>query len=136
MGKKDTGLMSKEVALGKATALCGGSEHCSSQIMEKLSLWNVSVQEDCLPRFKRYALNVMGVENKGTDEEIAEGMETIDEEDYIEALKDVLRAKDRTLKDKDKYLRKAKLVRHLLSKGFETELVIDAVDEYLSRNDL
>ena len=45
MGKKDTGLMSKEVALGKATALCGGSEHCSSQIMEKLSLWNVSVHD-------------------------------------------------------------------------------------------
>ena len=45
MGKKDSGLMPKEVALSKATALCSGSEHCTSQIMEKLSLWNVSVQD-------------------------------------------------------------------------------------------
>ena len=163
MGKKDTGLMPKEVALGKATALCGGSEHCSSQIMEKLSSWNVSVQDAnnimdylvkekyidnsrfaraychdkfCYNHWGRIKIRQMLRHLRLTDEEIAEGMETIDEEDYIEALKDVLRAKDRTLKDKDKYLRKAKLVRHLLSKGFETELVIDAVDEYLSRNDL
>ena len=33
--------------------------------------WARYVYKDCLPRFKRYALNVMGVENKGTDEEIA-----------------------------------------------------------------
>ena len=163
MGKKDTGLMPKEVALGKATALCSGSEHCSSQIMEKLSSWNVSVQDAndimdylvkekyidnsrfaraychdkfCYNHWGRIKIRQMLRHLRLTDEEIAEGMETIDEEDYIEALKDVLRAKDRTLKDKDKYLRKAKLVRHLLSKGFETELVIDAVDEYLSRNDL
>ena len=37
--------MSKEVALGKATALCSQGEHCKSQIMEKLSSWNVSVQD-------------------------------------------------------------------------------------------
>ena len=37
--------MPKEVALGKAAALCSQSEHCSSQIMEKLSSWNVSVQD-------------------------------------------------------------------------------------------
>ena len=37
---------------------------------------------------------------------------------------------------KDKYQRKAKLVRHLLSRGFETELVVDAVDAYLSINSL
>ncbi len=33
--------------------------------------WARYVLKDCLPRFKRFALNVMGVENKGTDEEIA-----------------------------------------------------------------
>ncbi len=33
--------------------------------------WARYVYKDCLPRFKRYALNVMEVENKGTDEEIA-----------------------------------------------------------------
>lgn len=33
--------------------------------------WARYVYRDCLPRFKRFALNVMGVEDKGTDEEIA-----------------------------------------------------------------
>lgn len=153
--------MSKEVALGKATALCSGSEHCSSQIWEKLSLWNVSVQDAsnimdylvkekyidnkrfarayCHDKFSynhwgRIKIRQMLRHLRLTDEEIAEGMETIPDEDYQQALGEVLRAKDRTLREKDMYQRKAKLVRHLLSRGFETELVIDAVEEYLSRN--
>ncbi len=150
--------MPKEVALGKATALCSGSEHCTSQIMEKLSLWNVSPQDAydimdylvkekyidnkrfaraychdkfCYNHWGRIKIRQMLRHLRLGDEEIEEGMETIDEEDYLDALNDVLRAKDRTLKDKDKYLRKAKLVRHLLSRGFETELAISAVDSLL-----
>ena len=158
MGKKDTGLMPKEVALSKAIALCSSSEHCKSQIMEKLSLWGVSAQDAynimdylvkekyidnkrfaraychdkfCYNHWGRIKIRQMLRHLRLGDEEIEEGMETIDEEDYLEALNDVLRAKDRTLKDKDKYLRKAKLVRHLLSRGFETELAISAVDSLL-----
>ncbi len=33
--------------------------------------WARYVYKNCLPRFKKYALNVMGVENSGSDEEIA-----------------------------------------------------------------
>ncbi len=33
--------------------------------------WARYVYKDCLPRFKKYALNVMGVEDTGSDEEIA-----------------------------------------------------------------
>lgn len=161
MGKKDTGLMSKEVALGKATALCGGSEHCSSQIMEKLSLWNVSVQDAndimdylikekyidnkrfaraychdkfCYNHWGRIKIRQMLRHLRLSDEEIAEGMDTISDEDYLQTLGDVLQAKDRTLHEKNVYQRKAKLIRHLLSRGFETELAVDAVEEYLSRN--
>ena len=126
--------------------------------MEKLSLWNVSPQDAydimdylvkekyidnkrfaraychdkfCYNHWGRIKIRQMLRHLRLGDEEIEEGMETIDEEDYLEALNDVLRAKDRTLKDKDKYLRKAKLVRHLLSRGFETELAISAVDSLL-----
>ena len=161
MGKKDTGLMSKEVALGKATALCGGSEHCSSQIMEKLSLWNVSVRDAndimdylikekyidnkrfaraychdkfCYNHWGRIKIRQMLRHLRLSDEEIAEGMDTISDEDYLQTLGDVLQAKDRTLHEKNVYQRKAKLIRHLLSRGFETELAVDAVEEYLSRN--
>lgn len=161
MGKKDTGLMSKEVALGKATALCSGSEHCTSQIMEKLSLWNVSAQDAydimdylvkekyidnkrfaraychdkfCYNHWGRIKIRQMLRHLRLSDEEIAEGMDTISDEDYLQTLGDVLQAKDRTLHEKNVYQRKAKLIRHLLSRGFETELAVDAVEEYLSRN--
>jgi alcohol dehydrogenase YqhD (iron-dependent ADH family) len=33
--------------------------------------WARYVMNDCLPRFKRYAIQVMGVKDEGTDEEIA-----------------------------------------------------------------
>ncbi|MBO4473941.1 MAG: iron-containing alcohol dehydrogenase, partial [Clostridiales bacterium] len=34
--------------------------------------WARYVYKDCLPRFKKFAVNVMGVSTEGTDEEIAE----------------------------------------------------------------
>ena len=42
--------------------------------------WARYVYKDCLPRFKKFALNVMEVENKGTDEEIAlRGIEAMED---------------------------------------------------------
>ena len=158
MGKKDSGLMLKEVALGKATALCSQSEHCKAQIMEKLSLWGVSVQDAynimdylekekyidnkrfaraychdkfCYNHWGRIKIRQMLRHLRLSDEEIEEGMATIPDEDYQQTICDAIQAKDRTLREKDVYQRKAKLVRHLLSRGFETDLVLDAVNEYL-----
>ena len=48
--------------------------------------WARYVYKECLPRFKRFALNVMNVENKGTDEEIAlKGIEAM--EDFYRCIK-------------------------------------------------
>lgn len=42
--------------------------------------WARYVYKDCLPRFKRYAIHVMGVSEEGTDEEIAiKGIEAMEE---------------------------------------------------------
>ena len=47
--------------------------------------WARYVYKDCLPRFKKFALNVMGVENTGSDEEIAlKGIEAV--EDFYRAI--------------------------------------------------
>lgn len=159
MGKKEIGRISKEQALGKAASLCSLSEHCSSQIREKLSSWGVSdkdaeeivnhlVEEKYIDNLRfaraychdkflyshwgRIKITQMLRHLRLSDEEIAEGMTTIPEEEYQKTLEDALRSKDRTLKDTDKYQRKGKLVRHLLSRGYEMGLAIDAVDEYLS----
>lgn len=48
--------------------------------------WARYVYKNCLPRFKRFALNVMEVENSGTDEEIAiKGIEAM--EDFYRFMK-------------------------------------------------
>ena len=151
--------LNKEVALGKAASLCSLSEHCTSQIQEKLRSWGVSERdaEDivthlieekyidnlrfsrayCHDKFLyshwgRVKIGQMLRQMHLSDEEIAEGIATIPDEDYQKTLNDALLSKDRTLRDTDTYQRKVKLVRHLLSRGFEMELVIDAVDEYLN----
>ena len=158
MGKKEIGQLSKETALGKAARLCSGSEHCTSQIQEKLLQWGVPAEDanDIIcylikekyidnTRFSRaYCHDKFLYSHWGrvkirqmlrhlhlSEEEIAEGMSAIPEEDYLQAISDALLAKDRTLRDTDPYQRKGKLVRHLLSRGFEMELVLDTVNESL-----
>ena len=158
MRKERIGQISKEVALGKAASLCSLSEHCTSQIEEKLASWGVSAEDAesivnylvdekfidnsrfarayCHDKFLyshwgRVKIRQMLRHLRLSDEEIEEGMTTIQEEAYLETLQEALLAKDRTLKDTDKYQRKGKLVRHLLSRGFEMELAIEAVDTHL-----
>ena len=47
--------------------------------------WARYVYKNCLPRFKKFAINVMGVENVGSDEEIAlAGIEAM--EDFYRAI--------------------------------------------------
>ena len=158
MRKEKIGQLSKDEAFSKAAFLCSASEHCASQIYEKLQAWGVSGEDanDILnrlmeegfidnTRFSRaYCHDKFLYSHWGkvkivqmlrrlrlSEDEIAEGVSTISEKDYLEALNGALRSKDRALKDTNMYQRKGKLVRHLLSRGFEMELVIDAVDEYL-----
>ena len=158
MRKEKIGQLSKDEALSKAAFLCSASEHCASQIYEKLQAWGVSevdaadvldrlIKEGFIDntRFSRaYCHDKFLYSHWGkvkivqmlrrlrlSEDEIAEGVSTISEKDYLEALNGALRSKDRTLKDTNVYQRKGKLVRHLLSRGFEMELVFDAVDEYL-----
>ena len=144
--------------LARAAKLCSTSEHCTSQIREKLLSWGATEEETdsivaylldekyidnfrfsrayCHDKFLyshwgRVKIRQMLRHLHLSDEEIAEGLAVIPEEDYLQALSEALRAKDRSLKDSDLYQRKGKLVRHLLSRGFETDLIIEAVDEYL-----
>lgn len=151
-------MTTKDSYLARAARLCSGSEHCTSQIAEKLLSWGVSAEDAddiigylvkekyvdnrrfsraychdkfCYSHWGRVKIRQMLRHLHLAEDEIAEGMQAIPEEDYLQALSDALRQKDRTLRDTDIYKRKGKLVRHLLSRGFETELAIGAVDEYL-----
>ena len=63
------------------------------------------------------------------DEDIDQALADIDDEEYTDILNKVLDAKARTLRDTDPYQRRAKLVRHAASHGFETDLILDRLEE-------
>ena len=150
--------LSKEQALAKTASLCSCREYCTSQMQERLLSWGISDRDTediichlikekyidnkrfsraychdkfCYNHWGRVKIRQMLRHLRLSDEEIAEGMEAIPEEDYLQALTDALRQKDRTLRETDPYQRKGKLVRHLLSRGFEMDLILDATDKYL-----
>ena len=145
-------------ALSRAAALCSGSEHCSSEIRKKLLLWGLSssqaekaigalIEEKYIDnqRFCRaYSLDKFRYNHWGRikigqmlrmlemdSTDINKGLDTIPEEEYRGGLLHILSQKNRQLKDTDPYIRKGKLVRHALSRGFETHAIMDMVEEFL-----
>ena len=147
-----------EQALSRAASFCSTSEHCSSEIRKKVLQWGLasSQAEDivsyltkekyidnsrfcrayCLDKFRynhwgriKIAQMLHMLEMGSSD--INDGLDAIPEEEYQEVLTHILEQKNRQLKDTDPYIRKGKLVRHAVSKGFETDLILKTVDEFL-----
>lgn len=145
-----------EQALLRAASLCSGSEHCSSEIRKKLLLWGVTSSQAekiilylinekyidnkrfcrayCLDKFRynhwgRIKIGQMLRMLEMESEDINEGLESINEEDYKEALLHILTQKNRQLKDSDAYIRKGKLIRHAMSRGFESYLITEVLQQ-------
>lgn len=145
-----------EQALSRAASLCSGSEHCSSEIRKKLLLWGLTPTQAeeiisylinekyidnirfcrayCLDKFRynhwgRIKIGQMLRMLEMKNEDINEGLESINEEDYKEVLLHILTQKNRQLKDSDPYIRKGKLIRHALSKGFESYLITEVLPQ-------
>ena len=145
-----------EQALLRAASLCSGSEHCSSEIRKKLLLWGVTSSQAekiilylinekyidnrrfcrayCLDKFRynhwgRIKIGQMLRMLEMESEDINEGLESINEEDYKEALLHILTQKNRQLKDSDAYIRKGKLIRHAMSRGFESHLITEVLQQ-------
>ena len=145
-----------EQALLRAASLCSGSEHCSSEIRKKLLLWGVTSSQTekiilylinekyidnrrfcrayCLDKFRynhwgRIKIGQMLRMLEMESEDINEGLESINEEDYKEVLLHILTQKNRQLKDSDAYIRKGKLIRHAMSRGFESYLITEVLQQ-------
>lgn len=145
-----------EQALSRAASLCSGSEHCSSEIRNKLQQWGltptqaediISYLENekyinntrfcrayCLDKFRynhwgRIKISQMLRMLEMDDSDINEGLTAIDEDEYLQALLHILSQKDRQLKDSDPYIRRGKLIRHALSRGFETHHIREVLSQ-------
>src|SRR5574344_2555149 len=143
-----------EQALFKASAYCATSEHCESEIREKLRAWDIVPQdadkiiaylkqENYLDenrfceafvrdkfRFNSWGKMKIGmmlrVKNVSKDT-INEALETIDEEVYAEKLTAVLKTKAKGLKFRDSYDRQAKLIRFAQGRGFEFDAIMATI---------
>ena len=142
-------------ALNKAAAYCTLCERCVSEVSAKLTAWGVPHSEQqkitarlieekfidelryCrafvndklrFNRWGRIKITAALREKQLPKEFISEAMESIDEENYIEILKEVIAIKHRELKGKDDYATKQKLMRHAASRGFEPSIIMRTIN--------
>jgi regulatory protein len=144
-----------KTALNKAMALCAGREMCPSDIRTRLYSWGVKdvdtekilsvlVQGKFINE-ERYATafvkdrfrhNKWGKVKTGAalrmkripDEVIGKALDSIDNEEYLDLLKSIVEKQRKTIKAKNLYDLKGKLLRYCLSKGFESHLVYDLLN--------
>lgn len=144
----------------RAASYCSLSEHCVSEIDQKLTSWKVekSLKKKLIDKLlandfineKRYAkafvndkfrFNKWGkikialaLHSKGLNEElIDEALLSVDEEEYLSILENLLKSKLATFKDLTDYEKKGKLFRFAQGKGFEPT-AIEKVLQHLEEN--
>jgi regulatory protein len=135
----------------KACNYCAYQERCSSDVVQKLKLWGISddrilsvlaqLQKEGFVDDARFARNFVRGKfannhwgrikismelkmRKISASVISEALQEIDENDYEQKVLGLLQKKSKEIKDKDVNIRKQKLLRFLISKGFETGVVL------------
>ena len=139
-----------EEALYKSAAYCSQSEHCISELKNKLTQWSVTesdqfkiiryLKEEKYIDEKRFAFayvkdkfryNKWGkikirleLHQKKIEKELIEAaLEEIDEEEYKGMIIRLAKEKEKKLTYRNEYERKGKLYRFLAGKGFEMDVI-------------
>jgi len=154
--KINTDILTAPEAFEKATRYCCVEERCRSQVAEKLKQWNVppnmtdgiliglenagflnedryselfvrsKVRHNNWGRYKIiHALRSAYVKQSS----IQYGLSLLDEQIYLDALKNVIRKAQKTIRATNQMLKQRKIIQHAVSKGFETDLIIKNLNE-------
>ena len=137
-------------------ALCAGREYCAGEILVKLDLWGIDKNQSrkIIEMLKRenfineerfaagYVKDKFNYNKWGkikiasylkakniSGETIKKALNNIDNDSYNKTLKDLISTHRRSVKAKNPYDLKAKLLRYGLSKGFESRLLYDLLNE-------
>lgn len=140
-------------ALNKAAAYCTLCERCISEVSKKLTTWGVAPAEQqriierlqdegfineeryCrafvndklrFNRWGRVKIRAALYEKQLPREYIAQAIEDIDEEEYMQTLHDLVATKQRELKNED-FATKQKIIRFAASRGFEPAKILQIV---------
>lgn len=146
----------ENAAFNKAALLCSRSEICTSDIKEKLQLWGLSsdesepvieklIEEKYIDdeRFARayvkdkFRFNHWGkqkiahlLRTKHISAEILElAFQEIEAESYSDELRKLLTDKEKSIKAKDKFDKRNKLMRFALGRGFESGQIYAVLKE-------
>jgi len=137
--------------LHKAQAYCAYQERCTKEVVQKLRDWKVD--EDRIPKIieqltgenfindirftetfvrskfnlKKWGKNKIAYElrlKKIPASIISQSLQAINDNEYRAALQHLKDQKSKEIKEKDPFKKKQKIVRFLVSRGFEMELVM------------
>lgn len=144
------------IAYNKAALICSKSEKCTAEIEEKLKLWGLSsdesepvikklISEKYLDnerfarayakdkfRFNRWGkqkIEYMLRAKKISQETVALALEEITDEGYSDELLNLIAIKEKTIKAKDQYDKRNKLMRFAMGRGFESGKIYAALKE-------
>ena len=145
-----------KIALSKAMAICSRQELCCEDIQNKLLSWGTGnndagkiieiLQNENFINESRYAAafvrdkfkyNKWGKvkiaahlkSKKIASDIITNALDSIDHDQYINLLRGLIENHKKTVRAKNQYDLKAKLLRYGLSKGFEGNLLYDILNE-------
>lgn len=143
-------------ALSKAMALCSRMEYCRDDIRKKLESWGIRSEDEnriiknlisenflneeryskafARDKFRynkwgRLKISAHLKAKKIDDEIIKAALDQIDNEVYINTIKDLIHSHKRTVKAKNEYDLKGKLLRFGSSKGFESSILYDILND-------
>lgn len=145
-----------KTALNKAMSQCSQRELCSSEIESRLESWGVSkvdsvkiinilIKENFIneERYTRAFVRDKFNYNKWgkikiaahlkakriSHDAIRDGLDAIDNDLYLNTLKALMESHRRSVKAKNQYDLKAKMLRFGLSRGFESNLLYDILND-------
>jgi regulatory protein len=150
--------LTKEQALQKLRFYCRYQQRCQSELKEKLFVLGINkkdhdelleelLKENCVSdekfavafvsgRFKMKQWGRIkiqkGLKEKRVSEEIAQrALEQINKKDYMAMLNKLAKERYASLKQEQYLVRKKKTMDYLIQKGYEVDLIKDAINNFL-----
>lgn len=157
MAKTASHTLTFEQALQRAASLCSGSEHCISDIEEKLHRWGVTkadakrvidtlIDEKYIDEIRyataytrdklrfshwgRIKIRTMLRAQRISEADINNAFDNIDQEEYLGILESIISKKRQTMDDAESYASRAKLIRFAMQRGFEMHEITKFISEY------
>ncbi|MBQ5454922.1 MAG: RecX family transcriptional regulator [Prevotella sp.] len=149
----------EEIQQAKLAALCAKGEHCSGEMLNKMRLWGLDEEAQASimsklvagkyiddERYCRFFVNdkikynkwgrrkiEQALWQKQMDDSISQKiLDEIDDSDYLQVLKPLLKSKEKSIKANSDYERKIKLMKFAIGRGFTMNLIrqcIDGIDD-------